>query len=246
MSSFFCSVYKQARQTFDVRNSSSLKKNLSALKSLVDQIRYSDLGLPAEIISKPFFTQTPDKAPCTYVQIYEDDEVSMSVFILAENYCLPLHDHPQMHGLLKCVAGSLRIQSYSLLDEEPLQALDRLYDITCPMKQKRLLCQVEPVSEISIQSEAAVLHSRLNNFHQITAIGGPVAFFDILSPPYDSVIKERPMLHRKCTFFRTVPISYDSHRIILEKIAPPLNYYCDNVEYNRPKFITDQSTHLDQ
>ena len=37
------------------------------------------------------------------------------VLLLREGEHIPLHDHPEMHGIIKCLAGSLKITSYTKL-----------------------------------------------------------------------------------------------------------------------------------
>lgn len=238
MSALLTRIFQQAVITFKPANYGDLQRNLGMLRSLVDTIRYSDLNLDPEIVTKSFFAQ-PDKAPCTYVGMYEDSTFSMSVFVMAENYTMPMHDHPHMNGILKCISGRLRIQSYSMdtAKEHPLDVLERLYALNPaerPPGKKYVQCRREAAVEVDENSPAAVLHPDQRNIHQITALGGPVAFFDILSPPYDTHIQARPCLRRKCTFFKvaegeSTPDNWD--QVVLEKIPQPLNYYCDNVEY---------------
>lgn len=235
-------IFQQAVYTFNAANHLELPRNLSVLKSLVDTFRYSDLELDRYFVSRQFFNQ-PDKAPCTYVGLYEDPTFSMSVFIMAENYTMPMHDHPNMHGLLKCIAGNLKIQSYSIDSEKeaPLNVLERLYALNPdvrPPPRKYINCIREPAVEVDENSPATLLTPDQRNIHQITAIGGPVAFFDILTPPYDTFIAARPHLKRKCTFLKVADQSLQleeeggGHHVVLEKIAQPLSYYCDNIEYN--------------
>lgn len=231
MSALLAKIFQQAVITFRPTNNLELPRNLETLKSLVDKIRYADLELDPRFITKSFFAQ-PEKAPCTFVRVYEDSLISMSVFIMAENYTMPMHDHPQMHGILKCIAGNLRIQSYSMdnAKEEPLNVLERLYTLNPterPPAPKYVHCRREPAIDVDETSPAASLTPGLRNIHQISALGGPVAFFDILSPPYNTLIDDRPHLNRKCTFFRVAEESPDSDQVLLEKIPQPLSYYCD-------------------
>lgn len=229
-------ICQQARITFDVANLKDLARNLHVLKSLVDSLRYCDLRLNPELISKKYFNQT-DKAPCTFVSLYEDERVTMSVFIMAENYTMPLHDHPQMHGVLKCIAGSLSIQSFSIneMDSSPVDVLERLYaiDPERPGTKKHVQCRREAPLEVNEESPAVILTPDQRNFHEITALGGPVAFFDVLSPPYDTPIEDRPYLRRKCTFFKVQEAvdSPEENTVLLEKTPQPLSYFCDSVEY---------------
>lgn len=235
MSSILARIFQQAAVTFNTANRGDLQRNLGVLKSMVDKVKFSDLNLDERIVSKSFFSQ-PDKAPCTFVGIYEDPHFSMSVFVLAENYTMPSHDHPNMHGLLKAISGQLRIQSYTYDKDDPLDVLDKLYALNPnerPPAKKSVHCRREPILEVDENSPAVLLTPDERNIHQITAIGGPVAFFDILSPPYDTTIEARPQLKRKCTFFREAQSDSIANGVdvVLDKIPQPLNYYCDNVEY---------------
>lgn len=233
-------IFKQATATFSAANQRDIAQNVIALRNTVDTVRFSDLSLPEELLSKSFWDSRPDKAPCTYVELYEGPTFSISVFVMAENYQMPMHDHPQMTGILKCIAGNLRVESYSLDTgkETALDMLERLYALN-PLQQqpakKYIQCKKEPPIDMDETSPAAVLSPTQSNIHQITALGGPVAFFDILAPPYTTTIEARPMLKRKCTFFRVAEdfrSSLDVGEVVLEKIPQPLNYYCDNVEWN--------------
>ena len=38
-----------------------------------------------------------------------------AILHLREGEHIPLHDHPEMHGIIKCLAGSLKITSYTKL-----------------------------------------------------------------------------------------------------------------------------------
>lgn len=238
LSRLITQIYKQASATFNAANQRDIVQNVAALRKLVDTVRFADLSLPEEIVNKSLWENSPDKAPCTYVELYEGPTFSMSVFVMAENYQMPMHDHPQMYGMLKCIAGNLRVDSYSLDagKENALDMLERLYSLNPmqqPPAQKYVQCKREPPIQMDETSPAALLSPDNCNIHQITALGGPVAFFDILGPPYNSTIEGRSNLRRKCTFFReTFGSPVDSEGVVLEKIPQPLNYYCDNVEWN--------------
>lgn len=53
------------------------------------------------------------KAPVTYIEVYEDSNVSIGIFVLRDGAKIPLHDHPYMYGVLKVIHGKVRIQSYT-------------------------------------------------------------------------------------------------------------------------------------
>ncbi|XP_055701176.1 2-aminoethanethiol dioxygenase [Phlebotomus papatasi] len=226
MSVHFARLVQQAKITFDQCNSVQFASNFASLQKLVDDLKVTDININPEIFSRRAF-EVREKAPCSFVNIYECPIFSMSVFILAENYTMPLHDHPQMYGFLKCISGSVRVQSFtSIKDEPPIDNSSTLRTISVHVNQPKLLDSSSP---------ASVLTPREGNFHEITAISGmPGAFFDILSPPYDSRLPT--FGKRKCSFYRKTQISGEC---ILEKIPTPLHYYCDNIHYEPPPFLRD-------
>jgi len=53
------------------------------------------------------------KAPVTYIPVSENKDVSMGIFVIREGQGIPLHDHPHMHGIIKCLKGNLKITSFT-------------------------------------------------------------------------------------------------------------------------------------
>lgn len=53
------------------------------------------------------------RAPVTYIDVFENEDVSVGVFVLRNGATIPLHDHPYMYGVLKVIRGKVRIQSYT-------------------------------------------------------------------------------------------------------------------------------------
>ncbi|XP_053675762.1 2-aminoethanethiol dioxygenase [Anopheles nili] len=251
MSALFARVFRQAWTTFEHTSVSDTKfaSNLHALRRLVDQLTLADIGLDASLVATETFQQS-SKAPCTYVGVFENDRFAMSVFVLRENYTMPLHDHPRMHGLLRVVSGAVQICSYSEVfrhDAAPESG---------GTHRRHVLVAAEPEKIISSSvGDCAVLTPTERNFHEITAIGGPAAFFDILSPPYNS--SEQPQYY----FYRKVPVPRhlaemeplgfagpdkpsvqddERPRYVLETIPNPDHYYCDTVHYTTPDFMYHQ------
>lgn len=226
MSALFARVVRQALITFERENCPAFKSNFILLKQLVDQLTSVDLNIDVDVIKKQF--HQPHKAPVVYMEILEHKTFSMSVFILAEKYAMPLHDHPG-YGLLKVVNGSACIQSYSL---------DVAHDRAAIMP----VTEEEPL-ELTSLSECSVLTPTKRNLHEISATGDDsVAFFDILSPPYDSQISVYGP--KKCFFYRKMPIrtttsNANDRRAYLQHINAPAHYYCDSIRYNRPDFMND-------
>jgi len=230
MSSLFGRVVKLAKTTFDRNNIDTLRTNFSALKLLVDQITVADLNVDQSIMTKEAFS-LPEKAPCTFVDIYRSDDLSMSIFILDEEYTMPLHDHPMMYGILRAISGHIRVQSFSAIDQPP-------GDISPSFLSRRQpLVKIEQAKDVTTKTESATLTPTECNYHEITAVGGPAAFFDILSPPYETNI---PVYgSRNCNFYRKI-VKSDSKLLLLERIPVPEHYYCDTAFYYAPDFLQDK------
>ena len=99
------------------------KSNLSELKQLVDGLKSSDLGLEhSETIKgtsgrrsplSGLFRRPANEPPVTYIKVLEDIDVSVGIFIVKPGSRLPLHNHPNMYGLLKVVYGMVDVKIYS-------------------------------------------------------------------------------------------------------------------------------------
>lgn len=140
----------------------------------------------------------------------------MSVFVIDENYTMPLHDHPSMHGLLKVISGRLRIQSYTRLANP---------------ETDDIFVKPEPPQILDHKSSTTYLDESTSNYHEITALDGPAAFFDVLSPPYSGLDDQGPD-SRHCHFYRKLMVdNSDAHKVIkLEQIECPDHYYCNSVK----------------
>lgn len=231
MSMLLLNILRQACKTFDQSNKASFNTNFPTLKQLTELLTYFDIQFEPQEFETLF--KKPGRAPCTYVHILENDVVSMSVFVMREGYTMPLHDHPCMHGLLRGIYGKLKVQSYT---KQPLKPNEPLYD----PKALEVYVKANEPKFVSSSTECATLTPTERNYHEITAVGGVAAFFDILSPPYDADI---PIYgSRRCNFYRVVepkPISAigddagfseKPSSLCLQRIPTPRSYYCDTAE----------------
>ncbi|KAG5677047.1 hypothetical protein PVAND_006831 [Polypedilum vanderplanki] len=225
MSSVLAKIFNQAEITFSIRNSDAYKQNFMLLKKLVDSLVFSDLNLNPILFSKAAF-QVKNKAPCTFINLYEkqNSTFSMSIFIMNGNYKMPLHDHPNMCGLLRVISGQIKVESYTRIKS----------DI-----EDEILVKAEEPKILDELSASAVLFPENSNFHEITALNEPAAFFDILAPPYSDYNDSMEPGSRHCSFYKKIMFENCGKSPILKlvKIDVPDHYYCDSVAYKQPDFM---------
>lgn len=247
MSGLFARVVKQAFITFDQTNASKFKTNFNTLKLLVDQLTPKDLNIDPQLMQSSTFMEQ-NKAPVTYVGIFEHETFTMSVFIVRNRYTMPLHDHPGF-GLLRVISGTAKIQSYSLLNASGPPQSTRARSAGPPIIVPVIK---EPIREVTTQSESSMLTPTECNIHEITAVNGdPVAFFDILSPPYNSHLSIYGP--KQCSFYQKVQTQDENGDSLncdtdtdhkrtstqLQKCSTPPHYYCDSVNYYPPEFLRE-------
>ena len=92
-------VFRQAVVTFTC-NREVFQQNLDLLKNLLNKIGARDVNLNPRFMGEQLWN-SPGKAPVTYIDIVENNVLTMGVFVLKPGMRLPLHDHPQMYGLIK-------------------------------------------------------------------------------------------------------------------------------------------------
>jgi len=205
--------------------------------------------------------RSPSSYPLCYVSIFEDEDVTVGVFMIRPGRAIPLHNHPGMHGILKCVAGTCDILAYSDLDE------DKGHKIQCPSyftEGQRLLAaegEIFPVSKtvmrgIDAKSGPCTLTPTEHNYHEIKATSStPVAFLDILAPPYSSEDTTLDIDNiRECTYFSEIHPCFSSSsseeemedgeeassRVTfawLEETPPPQNYDMISEPYTGPRVV---------
>jgi cysteamine dioxygenase len=223
---------RQALRTFSQRQKSSLfDENFEKLKAMADQLTAADVKLNIGNLqaAKPVHYESP----VTYISVYEDAYVTISIFIVKSGEKLPLHDHPHMYGILKVIAGTVKIESYT--------AIPNNAGAESPSSGGRLLCQTSknrtqraikmPEAIVSENDGACFLTPSERNLHEIQSVDGPAAFLDILSPPYDEIGE------RSCHYFKEE--TGDAHGLVsnetrLIRIPSPPEYWNDVAVYEGP------------
>lgn len=254
MSSLLIQLVRLAKITWDPRNAGALGSNVQQLKQLVDRITAQDLQLSPGLLHNSSVSpqQTPEQlrnpstdhssspssatvspilsparrvAPCTYLSIVDEPNVTISVFILNESESeLPLHDHPGMHGLVKAISGQLLVQGYTALDDNNGTLSNQAG--TQPRMSGIVPVRREEPIVIGEHSPALMLTPSFANYHHIRPVSGRAAFVDILSPPYHTEIPE--LGKRKCTYYQPVQ---DGDEYVLMPTDCPSSYWCNEVAF---------------
>ncbi|XP_051155469.1 2-aminoethanethiol dioxygenase isoform X2 [Leptopilina boulardi] len=229
MSTPIVNLWKAALKTFTGQNDVGYKfcqQNFEKLHSLINEIKADDVKLTPEILRFVEF----QPAPMCFIHIFENDDISISVFILKNGVTMPIHDHPGMHGLLKVLSGVVNINSYTIQSE-----IDYLVNL-----DKKIEATSHAPEIVNKNDPACILTPRNKNLHGISCVEGPAAFLDILSPPYKVDIYgdgERP-----CTYFKIISsneTSSSKNDEISDKVqlivtdSPP-DFFSKTLKYSGP------------
>jgi len=214
-----------------------------------------------------------EKAPTTYISVYEDKDFSISIFIIKGNARIPLHNHPKMNGLLQVIYGTLAVNCYNKI---PLAELTQTQLPDVLQKKPHLLERglIVPTEHVVVQetkdrnSGPLILGPDRENYHEIWNTGDtPVAFLDILAPPYThapckhtegpELPPEERVIHndeRHCDFYKIArpiqPNCFQRERAgpdlekkyyWLQVIPPPPDYVCDFEPYLGPPLVLPYS-----
>lgn len=213
---------KQALKTFSDRR--LCQKNLDKLLSLINKITADDVKLDKNILD--YVSRQP--APMCVMDIFENKDITIAIFILKHGVRMPMHDHPGMHGLLKVISGMVELSSYSLKIKS---------DHVIKAKEEIAAVKHRPVC-LDSNSAACTFTPTEKNLHEISCVEGPAAFLDILSPPYD--VDEFGKGTRPCTFFKTVKSKLCTESIdIIEEVQLSVvenlpDFYSSSLEYMGP------------
>lgn len=256
-------VFQLASATFSRKAPpESLTKHLETLVAHINKLTLTDVGLdscsalkgsgnsPNSTMDSPGGSAdrySKHKAPVTYIPVTETMEISIGIFVIGEGEHIPLHDHPHMHGIVRCLSGTLKITSYTKKDPSlsasSINQPDRIRKSPQLLEKIRygelfLAERLEPSLFLNPDSESAILEPKKANIHCIESVDGPAAFLDILAPPYniDPTSYSPDTQERDCHYYRVLsePGSTPTSKWLLIS-NPPANFYCDTELYKGPE-----------
>jgi len=248
-------VFQLALATFSKKTpTEAVKHNLDILVAQTNKLCGADVGLDFCAALKPTSSlastadsdSQEDRAPVTYIPVSENSEVSMGIFIIAEGQAIPLHDHPHMHGILKCLSGNLKITSFTKKEDQTGRLPDRFQGSPFMIEKMKYgeLFQAELGGQTNLDPESGscVLEPNKSNIHRVESVGGPAAFLDILAPPYniDPPTYADDKQERDCHYFRELKDACESPNCKWLMLSdPPASFYCDTEPYMGPKIKSD-------
>lgn len=241
-------IVKQAISTFSkCQTGKKFQENFQSLVSRANSLTIKDVHLDGEFVQRQNL-RTDKLNTVIYIEVYQDSNVLISIFVLKANSVIPLHDHPVMHGILKVLSGSVHVQSYDVLnstverrntdnDDYPpndfyyVQAGKSLYQNgSVPVKKNDAVI-------LSESDSCAVLSPMQNNIHEIRSHNGPSAFIDILAPPYFSPIHY--IGPRGCTYFKEEKSSSSENLTRLSVLKSDPDYSSIEIPFNGPRNFND-------
>lgn len=116
-------------------------------------------------------------------------QFSCAVFVLPPLSKMPLHDHPNMHGFIRLIEGSLFVRSY-----------DKASDVATDggLVMARMTFRQELIAPIT-----TTLSPDSRNIHELVAGNHGCVMLDVLSPDYDE------QKGRGCTYFRLAGVGQE-------------------------------------
>jgi len=246
-------VLQLAMATF--QKSGNINNKLNKLLAQVHQITGVDVGLDKsrslvrdsnKTLTSHNLDESKPLAPITYIQVSENAVISVGIFIIHEGESIPMHDHPDMHGIIRCLHGNLKISSFTKKDTSSQDLPERFAaEIFRRKIEAGQLFLAETALPVFVDSSSppCVLYPNMGNIHQIESVNGAAAFLDILSPPYniDPEPDSQDQEVRDCNYYRMVGDASDSVagcRWLLRTPSPP-NHFVDTEPYQGPKLTRD-------
>lgn len=136
--------------------------HLEKLKNYLDLSTAHSLNLSEKILAM-------DKSKhWEKLSIHECEDFHLSILMIPKGKKVPLHTHPGMHVVSKCVWGHFLISCYDWCEELPFSGIAK-----------------QTINEIvNAATPACVLEPKKDNIHQIIALED-CAFVNIETPPYN-------------------------------------------------------------
>ena len=154
-----------------------------------------------------------------------------------------------MYGILKVIHGTLTVACYNkiphvdLTKHQPIPEALRNHPSLIERGHVVPVLPIAPKSSMNASSSPLIVSPDKDNYHELyNGSDQPVAFVDILSPPYNhrgcELEPEGDSEVRECEYFKVVRLPSsdggDKNITWLQRIKPPVDYHCDTEPYLGP------------
>ncbi|XP_034255007.1 2-aminoethanethiol dioxygenase [Thrips palmi] len=220
-------LWKQVLDTFKWTQAGTVhydEEKFASMKRQVDNLTAEDISLEDSLAEMRLHEGFKNEEAVGSIQICNSDVATMQVFVLHKDQHMPIHDHPNMIGILKVIKGCVRVNSYTLIgngSQKPGCA------IVTTKKQTVEVCKGDP---------ACVLTPSERNYHSIVALNGEAAFLDVLSPPYFTNMPGHEL--NVCNYYKEVNETegFNGGDVVrLQTIPPPEDYWTVKGNYRGPE-----------
>lgn len=219
-------------ETFiDIPKKEEFRVNIRKIGEAIHNLKLEDLELDPALVA-PETWASPDKAPCTFVEVITRRTFTLGMFIVKPGFKIPLHNHAGMYGFVKVLQGSMTINTYSPCAYKDLQEIDLTPYMKVLNQQRRIphkygvrkyYARVHSSMVYDVNSPTSFVTPIRGNYHDIETHNELVIFLDVVSPSYDTL--------NICKYFKINQRMADRF-IQLEETPPPKEFFCDFARYS--------------
>jgi PREDICTED: similar to chromosome 10 open reading frame 22 len=227
MSYLIQKITKLAHQTFSKRNK---EESIQKLRNLMSQLNAKDVDFKPDLIER----NSKLRAPVAYIHLLENHLYSIGIFAIKEGKNIPLHNHPDMYGLIKVIKGKISVKSYTQMPSNQSYTVPQEIFSQVSSEKLHLLLPTLMGEEKVVNCDdniTCLVSPHENNIHEVTSVEGLSAFLDILAPPYS-------FGERDCQFYSILGTCFDSKLKLnitwLLETDTPKSYWCDSLQYTGP------------
>ena len=133
----------------------------------------------------------------TYLRLHAEEDFTVGAFVFERGQTIPLHNHPGMTVLMRCLFGETRVKAYDFVDDAPWSV-----DARRARRAGGGTRSARGVDEVVSAANGArgatrVLYPRRANVHTLSALSA-CAVLEVQTPPY------RVGQGRDCHYFELV------------------------------------------
>lgn len=157
---------RESRESFVLE-----KGEEEAIRAQMEALNPEDLGVSVVDFSKRKPPgATPGSPSISYIQVVEDPDMLIAMFVLPPGASIPTHSHPMMYVFTRVLEGKLHVQEY---------------DIVEPCRRANMFRAVQYKPSVSVAGDVRVLSPGEKNIHSFHAESW-TSVLDVVVPPYGS------------------------------------------------------------